>query len=309
MKNLKNKFKNQKGSTILWAMMFMMLFLLIVSTVTSITILEIRQSTKIDSSTVAYLVAQAGAERAKNYTNVTALPTGGATASPSGQIDGKMYTVKVVHATGSDVSGYDGASSCVALDTDGVSGLSTSDSNYCYYSQATVGSIRRKIEGKRSDISTDQGTNFSSSSDSSPINIPIAQVPGGMNYVLSGTIKDTDAPFSNYSLGLSDGTSKIQTKIVEKNIGIYDQNGTQIGSSVDISGLDSVLFELTYRTKDSPSVTLKIQRTDDESCLGIITSGFAQTFTPTKLEFEGTMTNGIISTSDGITVMPFFRYY
>ena len=152
MKQIRNRINSEKGSVLLWTMMFIALFFLTVSTVAVITILEIRQSTKIDSSTEAYLLAEAGVERAKNYAN-SGQETGG---SETGIIDGDEYTFWVVKAVKSGTTAiYDNPPRpCNNISSD------VDTFNYCYYSQADVGSIRRKIDGERKEVPTNQGKSF-----------------------------------------------------------------------------------------------------------------------------------------------------
>lgn len=143
MIQIKNKFiKNEKGNALLWTMMFMTIFFLLASTMAVVTIAEIRQSSKIDSSTEAYLLTEAGAERAKKFAEYNQV------GIKTGTIANNTYSFQVVKATpGSPVNYDNNLHQCIAGATD----------KYCYSSQATVGNIRRKIDGSRSDVSLDQG--------------------------------------------------------------------------------------------------------------------------------------------------------
>jgi hypothetical protein len=159
MKKIINKvIQNEKGSALLWTMMFLAIFLLISSTVAVITIAEIRQSSKIDSSTEAYLLAEVGAERAKNFINAGKETDGQQTGEMSDK--GHSYTFEVVKVTGTTKQYDNPLRDCIALDTNDDDSINADDTNYCYYSEATAGSIKRKIDGEKEDIPIDQGKSF-----------------------------------------------------------------------------------------------------------------------------------------------------
>lgn len=294
MRHMKNKIiKNERGTVLLWTMMFMALFFLTVSSVAVTTILEIRQSTKIDSSTAAYLLAEAGAERAKNYAD-----SGNVTIPISGRIGGSTntYQFQVTKALAGQTTAYDDPIRyCV--------NTSVSSTKYCYYSQGTVGnSIRRKIDGSRSDIPLSQGKTIDLYSTAGFS--PTYGITGLLNMTPSGTSpttftynvtieKITSASGNTSNTGIVDTGGDTNKKVIrifrETNkiwlgLGYINSTGgggyTGYSASSNISqtistSINDIRATLVYRKGASDlkqnTVTLKLVDVSTEQCLGVLT--------------------------------------
>lgn len=295
---IKKIVKTEDGNVILWTMMFMALFFLIISTVATITISEIRQSTSINSSTEAYFLAEAGAERAKNYAYGD--EDGGKETSGliRGYIGGStnFYDFKVVRASaGLSVPNYDGNRSC--------SNVSGATDKYCYYSQSTIGKIRRKIDGERKEIPLSQGKtidlhsttgfsptygitgllNMTPDSGTSPktftYGVTIEKITSASGNTSITGIVDTGGVANKKAIRIYRGQSSIA-------LGIGYINSTGGGSYTNYSAasnisqtiptsVNDIRATLTYR-KGAPDqkqniITLRLVDVDTERCLGVIT--------------------------------------
>lgn len=290
--------KNKQGSVLLWTTMFVSLFFIIASTTTVLTISEIRQSAKIDSSTEAYLLAEAGAERANNYASA-GMGTGG---TKTGTIGGSTntYTFQVVKAP----AFYDNAKTCDALDTNNDGSINTDDANYCYYSQAIVGSIRRKIDGKKKDINLDQGKTIDLNNTSTVFNptygaaglinlTPVSVPPSPETFTYSVNIEKITSLSGDTSVtGLADigglSTNKKAIRIFRERdkiwLGVGYLNSTSgvyaglsatsnVSKSISTS-VNDIRAILIYK-KGSPdprqnTITLRLIDVDTQSCLGFL---------------------------------------
>lgn len=281
MSFFRNKISYREGSVILWTMLFLSLFFLTISTVAVVTILEIRQSSKIDSSSEAYLLAEAGADRAKNFAN------NGEAVSKTGTIDGNQYVFEVVKADAGTAQPFDNRT---------CDNTSSPNNKYCYFSQATVGSIRRKIDGAREEIPILQGKahlqGYVETFAATPSNSALLYLPGAIptdptKFYLSWKIEnvngctnglcfatglvDSAAPWNDWKL-LEVYTKKsgTETKI--------DFNATRTGvprlgaQTMYIPGTDvNAYFEITYMR--GGTATLKVTGEDAsgvKKCRGVL---------------------------------------
>ncbi|RJO62023.1 hypothetical protein C4544_00785 [candidate division WS5 bacterium] len=287
---LKNRLKNEEGSALLWTMMFVMIFFLIASTTTVISIIEARQSSKIDSSSEAYILAEAGAERARKYAEAGE-ETGGEKTGIIGAEGNREYIFEVVKASPGATTKYDkNLKDCTAGATN----------KYCYFSQATVGNIRRKIDGERSDISLNQGktidlydtattfnpvfgpsklinmtpTNLPSSQNSFSYNVTIEKVTGSGGTTSRTGIIDMGGSSTNkkninifrtptqvyLSLGYIDSTSGSYTNISGSSY-LYKNIATSV---------NDIRANLTYKKGTNPSVILRLFDVENNTCLGVL---------------------------------------
>lgn len=291
MKKIRNRYiQNERGSALLWTMMFVVIFFLIASTTTVITIIEARQSSKIDSSAEAYILAESGAERARKYAEAGE-ETGGVKTGSIGGGSSSQYAFEVVKATTAAPATYDnGLKNCVAETTD----------KYCYFSQATVGNIRRKIDGKRVDISLNQGKTIDLYDTATTFN-PVF----GPSKLINMTPTTIPSPQTSFSYNVTiekvtgSGGTTGRTGIIDmggsstnkKNINIF-RTPTQVylslgyidstnGSYTSISGssylyknistsVNDIRANLTYKKGTNPSVILRLFDVENNTCLGVL---------------------------------------
>lgn len=283
----------ENGSVILWTMMFMSLFLLTISAVAIVTIAEIRQATKINSSTEAYLLAEAGSERAKNYANKDR------TGSKTAKMNGNEYSFQVAKSpAGTSAGQYD----TPPRPCDNSTGETV---KYCYFSQASVGQIRRKIDGFKAnnDPRHSKGVNllandfpawnYMKTASGNPINASMIWVNGapfhGANFEtitadakyfrVKGTVSFREAgklAAGDYQLGLTDGGAILTMQVKSTSVTLIGNVGTV--TPIDITDMNEFRYELVYQKGgSSPVVILKVSEVYSSSnpypkCRGVITT-------------------------------------
>ncbi len=273
------KIQNKKGNALIWTVMFMALFFLIASTVAVITLADIRQATNIDSSTEAYLVAEAGIERARNYVLADQSTIG------SGYIDSNTYKFEVVKAVVGSQSPFLTDQNRICDNTTG------STDKYCYYSQAVVGNVKRKIIGEHNNIPLSQGqsTNFDSSLIlNNDIGIPSIDFQNlGSSYqtfTYVTNLADNDSG-NSYNFGLASSSTNGVDIVVgpdPNNTGklefyLADMHYSHLGSNM-INNITAGSLQVTLVYRKSGIATLKLQ--SDTSCLGIISASVAPNLNP-----------------------------
>ncbi len=302
LKMINNKvMKNQKGTVLLWTMLAIGLYFLCVSAVTAVIITEIRQSSEIDSSTQAYMAAEAGMERVNNYIANSIDTAGKKSNNPvdstsSATYDFQVFKVGKVGGTDSQPLPWDPSRNC--------STTRLGEYVYCYYSQGEAGDIARRIEGSQSDIPLTQGNSISFNDN----NVALTNVPGYSNqfinlskdyqgigfylppgasaYTFSGYINPVSGSFQT---GLAEGDSNnnaIGLDIEDKKIYLEQM---ALGSAlppalpstyIDTStGTGPFQFILTYR----PGSTTSLKVVDDNgngTCIGVVTLDNSPAITP-----------------------------
>ena len=306
---------NTRGSALIWTMMLMSLFFITISTVTVLMIAEVKQSTKMDDSSLAYLAAEAGVERIKNYTanNEEVVKTG--FMDSSSQVQYNIRVIKGAGTTPADGAKYDSPERYCYDDGDG----NSNTNRYCYYSQGTVvGGVTRKIDGEKSDVSSSQakGINLSGMTGSPPINIlsaagfPICPTcsayvaPTSINntFIFKGVVEKSGGGDSNdHVFGLTDNGNSIGIglKIGTAGLSIVDRQnpGNNLTTPIPVSSLNKIRYTLTYRTGGTtPSVSVMV-KDENYKCQGVETAfGYSTKFIPTQIFFGSgaTITDGAV---------------
>ncbi len=308
--------KNESGTVLLWSTLYITLFFLVIGTVTTILISEIKQTRQLDSSVEAYMAAESGEERARNYASANP----GQAVTKTGQkvavsSDQELANVTYDFQVGGSGSPYDSsvspARTCV-------------DWQYCYYSEGKVGNIRRKIDGGVSDDGyVSKWTNLYNSATTITNNEidlttspdpPSISISATAKYIIfSGDISGIDpTSVKHYHLGFVDPTNQGSQTGVSLDIyqgKIYLNRATAASSgtlntagtlvTIDLRNNSAIKFVITYR-KESTNSTFSLKVTDaNDDCLDIQTASYNPDIVPRALFLPTTVGPTTLSSSIG----------